>query len=109
VEENIVSSWKQISATEPSLEKWFNLTSIYIFHLSLVFSQGISTRRQRENLFGFWVKLEPSTTGLPLKGCGILLSVFPKDTTSELTGLFSTHYAFNVVNVEQESCEYKFF
>jgi len=34
------------------------------------------------------------------------VSALPKDTTSELAGLFS-HYPFFMLNVKQESCEYQ--
>jgi len=37
----------------------------------------------------------------------IRLSALPKDKTSELAGLSSSHYLFFMLNIKQESCEYQ--
>jgi len=37
----------------------------------------------------------------------ILFSALPKDTTSELAGLYSSHYLCFMLNVKQGSCEYQ--
>jgi len=66
--------------------------------------QVSSIRRQRRDLCCLRVKLPPDTTSQPLKVEAIFLSALPKDTTSELAGLFS-HYPFLMLNVKQWSRE----
>jgi len=68
--------------------------------------QGISTRRQRRDLFGALVKLPPVTYLTTQRHSDKCLTQGHNKRTCRL---FSLHYPFNAERQKQESCEYQLF